>query len=168
MSTAMFRPLMLTYAEMANLSVSEGRFLMTTDTHEMYLDVNNNSRIKITSESGEIPIGAVNNIQVISENGQVTIKWTDPDDLIAAGVTYSSWAGTKLVIKESSYPISPKDGILVTDNKIKNQYSINGYNVTNLINGIIYYGRLFPYSTNGYINVSDENKFILNSNLYSI
>lgn len=74
MSNAIFRPLMLISGEMTDLSILEGRFLMTTDTHEMYLDVNNNSRIKITSESGEIPIGAVNNIQVISENGQVTIK----------------------------------------------------------------------------------------------
>ena len=37
-------------------------------------------------------------------NAKVTITWGDPDDSIIDGVVLSTWAGKKLVIKESGYP----------------------------------------------------------------
>ena len=58
----------------------------------------------------------VNNLTIENANASVTIKWQDPENTVISGSTFSTWAGTKLVMKETGYPANPNDETLVTDN----------------------------------------------------
>lgn len=91
-------------------------------------------------------------------NAQATIVMNDPDDIVISGQTISTWAGTKVVMKTGSYPTSIKDGTIVLDNKVRGQYSSNGYVVTGLTNDTTYYFQAFPYSTDGAINSDVTNR----------
>lgn len=87
--------------------------------------------------SGTANISPVKNIKIIKGNGNLKISFQDPDDV--------TWGGTKLVYKLGSYPQNPKDGTLVVDNKVKNQYKDEGININALTNGSKYYFMFFPY-----------------------
>lgn len=113
------------------------------------------------SSNTGIPISNVTEITATSLDGQGTVTWTDPSDVVIEGATLATWGGTKLVIKEGSYPTSPTDGTLVIDSKIKDQYKTTGCQVNGLTNGTLYYGSLFPYSEQGYINKAEANRFTL-------
>ena len=108
-----------------------------------------------------IPISNVTEITATSLDEQGTVTWTDPNDVVIEGATLATWGGTKLVVKEGSYPTSPTDGTLVVDSKIKNQYKSTGCKVDGLTNGTLYYGSLFPYSEQGYVNKAEANRFTL-------
>lgn len=158
---SLFRPFKTTISDMQSLPIQEGQFIVSTDSQEIYLDKDNLSRVKVSQVIGEVPIDSVSNIDVISGNKQATIKWTDPDDMIIEGKVLAYWAGTKLVIKEGSYPTSLYDGTLILDSKTRNQYSSNRYTITGLTNDKVYYGALFPYTVAGYVNTSTSNRFTL-------
>lgn len=102
----------------------------------------------------------VNNPTIENLNASVTIKWQDPENTVISGSTFSTWAGTKLVMKETGYPANPDDGTLVVDNTIRDKYKITGYTVTGLINGKQYYFALFPYSTDGVYNYDAGNRLL--------
>lgn len=87
----------------------------------------------------------VNNPSIENANASVVIKWQDPENTVINGSTFSTWAGTKLVMKESGYPANPDDGTLVVDNTTRDKYKTTGYTVTGLTNGKKYYFALFPY-----------------------
>lgn len=102
----------------------------------------------------------VNNPTIENLNASVTIKWQDPENTVISGSTFSTWAGTKLVMKETGYPANPDDGTLVVDNTVRDKYKITGYTVTGLTNGKQYYFALFPYSTDGVYNYDAGNRLI--------
>ena len=102
----------------------------------------------------------VNNPTIENLNASVTIKWQDPANTVIDGSTFSTWAGTKLIMKESGYPASPDDGTLVIDNMIRDKYKTTGYTVTGLTNGKQYYFALFPYSTDGVYNYDAGNRLL--------
>lgn len=102
----------------------------------------------------------VNNPTIENANASVTIKWQDPENTVINGSTFSTWAGTKLVMKETGYPANPDDGALVVDNTIRDKYKTTGYTVTGLTNGKQYYFALFPYSTDGIYNYDAGNRLI--------
>ena len=102
----------------------------------------------------------VNNPTIENLNASVTIKWQDPENTVISGSTFSTWAGTKLVMKETGYPANPDDGTLVVDNTIRDKYKTTGYTVTGLTNGKQYYFTLFPYSTDGVYNYDAGNRLI--------
>lgn len=97
---------------------------------------------------------------IVSGNAKVTITWGDPDDSIIDGVVLSTWAGTKLVMKESGYPENENDGTVILDNTEKDKYKTAGYEVTGLTNGNTYYFALFPYSTDGIYNYQASNRLL--------
>ena len=97
---------------------------------------------------------------IVSSNAKVTITWGDPDDSIIDGVVLSTWAGTKLVMKESGYPENENDGTVILDNTEKDKYKTAGYEVTGLTNGNTYYFALFPYSTDGIYNYQASNRLL--------
>ena len=97
---------------------------------------------------------------IVSGNAKVTITWGDPDDSIIDGVVLSTWAGTKLVMKESGYPENENDGTVLIDNTEKDKYKTAGYEVTGLTNGNTYYFALFPYSTDGIYNYQASNRLL--------
>lgn len=49
----------------------------------------------------------VNNPTIENANESVTIKWQDPENTVISGSTFSTWAGTKLVMNEANYPANP-------------------------------------------------------------
>lgn len=102
----------------------------------------------------------VNNPTIENSNASVTIKWQDPENTVISGSTFSTWAGTKLVMKETGYPASPDDGTLVVDNTTRDKYKTIGYTVTGLTNGKQYYFALFPYSTDGVYNYDAGNRLL--------
>ena len=102
----------------------------------------------------------VNNPTIENLNASVTIKWQDPENTVISGSTFSTWAGTKLVMKETGYPANPDDGTLVVDNTIRDKYKTTGYTVTGLTNSKQYYFALFPYSTDGVYNYDAGNRLL--------
>lgn len=102
----------------------------------------------------------VNNPTIENANASVIIKWQDPENTVINGSTFSTWAGTKLVMKETGYPANPDDGTLVVDNTVRDKYKATGYTVTGLTNGKQYYFTLFPYNTDGIYNYDAGNRLI--------
>ena len=102
----------------------------------------------------------VNNPTIENANASVTIKWQDPENTVINGSTFSTWAGTKLVMSETGYPANPDDGTLVVDNTVRDKYKTTGYTVTGLTNGKKYYFALFPYSTDGVYNYDAGNRLL--------
>ena len=106
------------------------------------------------------PPKPVNNPTIENANASVTIKWQDPENTVTSGSTTSTWAGTKLVMKETGYPANPDDGTLVVDNTVRDKYKTTGYTVTGLTNGKKYYFALFPYNTDGVYNYDAGNRLL--------
>ena len=102
----------------------------------------------------------VNNPMIENANASVIIKWQDPENTVISGSTFSTWAGTKLVMSETGYPANPDDGTLVVDNTTRDKYKTTGYTVTGLTNGKQYYFTLFPYSTDGVYNYDAGNRLL--------
>lgn len=102
----------------------------------------------------------INNPTIENANGSVIIKWQDPENTVISGSTFSTWAGTKLVMKETDYPVNPDDGMLVVDNTVRDKYKTTGYTVTGLTGGKRYYFTLFPYSTDGVYNYDTGNRLL--------
>lgn len=102
----------------------------------------------------------VNNPTIENANASVTIKWQDPENTVISGSTFSTWAGTKLVMKETGYPANPDDGTLVVDNTVRDKYKTTGYTVTGLTNDKQYYFALFPYNTDGVYNYDTGNRLL--------
>lgn len=102
----------------------------------------------------------VNNPTIENADESVIIKWQDPENTVISGSTFSTWAGTKLVMSETGYPANPDDGTLVVDNTMRDKYKTTGYTVTGLTNGKQYYFALFPYSTDGVYNYDAGNRLL--------
>lgn len=102
----------------------------------------------------------VNNPTIENANTSVTIKWQDPENTVISGSTFSTWAGTKLVMKETGYPANPDDGTLVVDNTVRDKYKTTGYTVTGLTSDKQYYFALFPYNTDGVYNYDTGNRLL--------
>lgn len=100
------------------------------------------------------------NPQIKNDDGKVIITWEDPTNTVIEGSTLSTWAGTKLVMKESGYPTSPDDGTLLVDNTTRDKYKTTGFTKTGLTNDKKYYFALFPYSTDGVYNYDSGNRLL--------
>ena len=100
------------------------------------------------------------NPKIESDDGKVIITWEDPTDTVIEGSTFSKWAGTKLVMKESGYPTSPDDGEILVDNTVRDKYKTSGFTKTGLTNDKVYYFALFPYSTDGIYNYDSGNRLL--------
>lgn len=88
-------------------------------------------------------------VSVEYTNGQVEIKWSDPDDITNYKPVPCEWAGTVLVRKEGSSPLhrfgGDFGGTVLVDNTVRDTYKTNAY-VDNTVepNKKYYYG-IFPY-----------------------
>ncbi len=100
------------------------------------------------------------NPQIKNDDKKVVITWEDPTNTVIEGSTFSTWAGTKLVMKESGYPTSPDDGTVLVDNTIRDKYKTTGFTKTGLTNDKQYYFALFPYSTDGVYNYDSGNRLL--------
>ncbi len=100
------------------------------------------------------------NPQIKNDDKKVIITWEDPTNTVIEGSTFSTWAGTKLVMKESGYPTSPDDGTVLVDNTTRDQYKTDGFIKDGLTNDQQYYFALFPYSTDGVYNYDSGNRLL--------
>ena len=100
------------------------------------------------------------NPQIKNDDKKVVITWEDPTDTVIEGSTFSKWAGTKLVMKESGYPTSPDDGTVLVDNTTRDKYKTTGFEKSGLTNDTVYYFALFPYSTDGVYNYDSGNRLL--------
>ena len=94
--------------------------------------------------------------------GTVELKWKDPSDTYNSnGQLLTSWAGTKIVMKNGSYPEDETDGTVVIYNQVRNAYSDSAY-VYHFSSAKVaqrWKFRAFPYTANGVINYDNRNKF---------
>lgn len=100
------------------------------------------------------------NPQIKNDDKKVIITWEDPTNTVIEGSTFSTWAGTKLVMKESGYPTSPDDGTVLVDNTTRDKYKTTGFTKDGLTNDKQYYFTLFPYSTDGVYNYDSGNRLL--------
>ena len=105
-----------------------------------------------TTDTIQIPLDPVTNLDAVAGNAQVTLTWTDPLNKYAtpegeqAGdpdQLVSVWSYTAIVRKEGSAPTGIHDGILVAESQVHNQYQTNGYVDSGLTNDTLYYYGLF-------------------------
>lgn len=109
--------------------------------------------------TGGLTLAAVTDIQTLAAAGKVYVKWTDPDDLVVAGSTLAAWGGTLLVRKAGSAPVSRRDGTVVLDSKTRNAHQNEYFCDSGLTDGVTYYYKFFPYTTQGSYTDSADDEF---------
>lgn len=150
-------------ANQQEITTHSGKSIVSTDgVHGLRynnekLQVWNGTLWEDVKSGAQIPLADCTNISITVGNGQLTIKWTDPNDLIISGATVAEWAHTKLVRKVGSYPTSELDGTLVVTSSVRNQYASTGYTDTGLTNGTTYYYKLFPVTKTNAVNNNSAN-----------
>ena len=97
------------------------------------------------------PPGNVTNVTIKGGYKKVTIKWTDPDDVVVGDKTLSTWQSTTLVRKKGSIPTSIKDGDIILETTEKNKYKNTEYTDNNLEIDTYYY-RFFVCNTDKIYN----------------
>lgn len=109
------------------------------------------------SGGGGLALGAVSNIATVVSHGKAYFKWTDPSDLVVAESTLAAFAGTILVRKAGSAPVSRRDGTVVLDSKTRNAYQSKYFCDSGLTDGVTYYYKFFTYTTQNVYTDLDEN-----------
>lgn len=132
-------------------------FRFFNDTLQFY-NAETSEWVDISTGGSGLPPSNVISPSVKVGNGKLTISWGDPSDTVVDGQTIVTWKGTKLVQKVGSYPENIKDGTLVVDNHVRNQYKNNGFVIENLQNNVTYYFQLFPYSDKKAVNENSTNR----------
>lgn len=113
---------------------------------------------------GGLQLAAVSNIVTKVSHGKVYVKWTDPEDLVVAESTLAEWAGTLLVRKAGSMPVSRRDGTVVVDSKVRNQYQNQYFCDSGLTDGTVYYYKFFPYTTTNTYTEHEDCEFTATPN----
>ena len=119
--------------------------------------------------SGGLPVGNVVGFSTTAGNTTVTLKWKDPTDVVTLdGATLVKWRGTKILRKTGSYPANEKDGVLVVDSGVRDQYATTGFVDTGLTNGVTYYYMAFPYTIEDIYTVNATNQLSATPKAYVI
>ena len=116
------------------------------------------------SGGGGLALAAVTNINTLTSHEKVYVKWTDPQDLIVADSTLAEWSGTLLVRKAGSMPVSRRDGTVVLDSKVRNQYQNAYFCDSGLSDGTTYYYKFFPYTTTNTYTEHEDCEFTATPN----
>lgn len=112
---------------------------------------------EVSSGGGGTALGNISNLETVISSGTINLRWTDPDDIVVSDVPIATWAGTLLIRKAGSAPANRKDGTIVIDSKVHNDYSTSFLTDAGLTNGVTYYYKFFPYSTAKVYTDSDDN-----------
>ena len=110
-----------------------------------------------------------NPVTIISgagSEGTVRLQWKDPEDTVLDSIVFAKWAGTIIVRKEGEAPQNEKDGTVVGNNTVRNQYEETPFLDNGVENGKTYYYALYPYSTEGNYNYDVSNIIKITVRLY--
>ncbi len=115
-------------------------------------------RIDSSSGGGSkgYPPGNINIIKKLGLNGSVSLRWSEPDDIVVGNRTLSTWSSTVIVRKEGSAPTSIKDGDIVLTNTERNKYKETDLVDSGLTNGKTYYYRFFTMNTDKVYNTDSS------------
>ena len=102
-----------------------------------------------STAGSSVLLGDVSGATAVAANQQVSLQWTDPDDVSVSGSVLAHWDRTIVVRKAGSAPTSYTDGTVVVSSTVKNQYSSTAFVDTGLTNGTTYHYRFFPVSREG-------------------
>ena len=92
------------------------------------------------------------NIRVIPDRKFIKLLWSD-----GASTSQSLWAGTKIIRKIGSPPVSETDGTLIIDNTSRDKYKTTHFTDDTATQNLEYFYGFFPYSRDGYYNTNIEN-----------
>lgn len=106
--------------------------------------------------SSGITLPPATNIITQAASGRVYIRWNDPNDVTIQSGTLATWAGTLLVRQQGGWPETRYSGTVVLDSKTRNQYQEDWFCDSGLTNGVTYFYRLIPYSTDGFYTYDDS------------
>lgn len=120
--------------------------------------INNNPESSKLATPETIPIGNVSNISAKAGDAQVTIKWTDPEDIEMHGIKIAQWTSTRLVRNDDYYPKDENDGVVVAESVVRNQFAEVGLVDTDVENYKTYRYMLFPKTTDGVFTVDEANR----------
>ena len=128
----------------------------------MSIIVRNNSNSNSSGSGGGggdngYPPDSVNIIRSSAYNKTVVLQWSDPQDTILDAIVFAKWSGTLLVKKEGEAPLNEKDGEVLLDNKIRDQYKDIQFIDENVEYDKTYYYRFFPYSEEGVYSTDLKN-----------
>lgn len=74
--------------------------------------------------SNGISLGNVHDIGISASIDQLSLTWSDPDDLLLGDETIAAWSKTTLIYKQGTTPPATlADGVLVVENTVRNQYA---------------------------------------------
>lgn len=105
----------------------------------------------------------VSDVSIATAKSKVTIKWTDPTDIVVDGVVLSQWQKTVLMYKQGTVPpTSLNDGTVAVEETTRNQYQSTGYGIS-LADGNDYSFSLFAISTDG----TSSDKVSVSAKLYA-
>lgn len=105
----------------------------------------------------------VSDVSIASAKSKVTIKWTDPTDIVVDGAVLSQWQKTVLMYKQGTVPpTSLNDGTIALEETTRNQYQNTGYGIS-LADGYDYSFSLFAISTDG----TSSDKVSVSAKLYA-
>lgn len=117
---------------------------------------------EFTATPAAVAPGNVSNISLTAAgNGKLGISWTDPAaTVVSNGVTVSTWASTKVVVKTGSYATNPNDSnaAFTFNSTTRNAYASTQLVATGLTNGTTYYVSFFPISEDGAVNTNTANR----------
>ena len=123
--------------------------------------------VEVKGGGSTVPIGNISNFVAEELYAQVILTWKDPEDIIVEGIVVSKWKGTKILRKTGSYSANENDGILVIDSGVKNQYEVNGFTDTGLVNDTKYFYMAFPY-TDDVVTVDIANRISATQKAYQL
>ena len=108
--------------------------------------------------AGGVPPANMKAINVAVGDGKLKITFTEPDDTVIDSQLICTVKGCVVRMKEGSYPVDEKDGVLVVDNTEPGKYSTEALEITGLQNDTTYYLAFFPYSDQGLYNYNTANR----------
>jgi hypothetical protein len=143
------------------IATQEGRHGIRYWNDKLEIDVDG-EWIEHKSSEG-FKVGNVSNLKADEDDGTLQVSWQDPPDVyiedsLGNSIKIATWAGTKLVINDTAFPINENDGTLLVDSTVRNQYKSNGFLIENLENDKTYYIALFPYTTEGVVTIDSANR----------
>lgn len=108
--------------------------------------------------AGGVPPANMKAINVAVGDGKLKLTFTEPDDTVIDSQLICTVKGCVVRMKEGSYPVDEKDGVLVVDNTEPGKYSTEALEITGLQNDTTYYLAFFPYSDQGLYNYNTANR----------